>query len=72
MDSWCALLDTFRGMRINETEVFEGRSISGCEFKVGWHIATQFEIVGVMVAIKQFLHAFQLLTLSLREVLLVS
>ena len=41
MDSWCALLDTFRGMRINETEVFEGRSISGCEFKVGWHIATQ-------------------------------
>lgn len=58
-------------MRINETEVFEGRSVGGSEFKVGWHVATKFEIVGVMVAIKQFCHAFQLLSLSLRKVLLI-
>ena len=47
VDNWCALLNSFGCVSIDETEVLESLRISRLEVKVSGDVATELEVVSL-------------------------
>lgn len=65
------LHDLFLWVRVDEAEVLLELGIRRLELKVGGDVATQFEVVRVMVFVEHILQTLQILSLLRRVSLLV-
>lgn len=68
---WGALLHALRRVGFDEPEILERLGVRGLEVEVSGNITRKFELARVGVLVQEFLHALQLLHLSLGVILLV-
>ena len=69
---WYVHLDFLRTVCIDEAEILECLRVGRREVEVRWDVATQLQVLRLRVRVKQVLHATQLTSLSLSEILFVS